>query len=617
MIENQHASDINAVHYEESSNSPSDSESNSDADSGSSGEPSESLMDRVMSQSHRADLLKQAREASSSPGVYLMKDGASAVIYVGKAKNLSNRLSQYFQSGPHDVARTELMVGRVNRFDVILTETEAEALILESTLIKKYKPKFNIRLKDDKTYPYLKIRIDEPFPRIEWTRKVVRDSARYFGPFPSAWSAREVLGLLNETFRLRDCSDNTFRHRSRPCILYQMGKCTAPCVGLIQASNYSDDIQKVMEVLEGKTESLTSQIRQAMEDAASREEFELAGVYRDQIRNLQLVTETQGVVEAGSQRDRDVVALARNGVDCHGTVLRIRGGKLVAVQHYLLQNTDLEQSNAALLSEFVSQYYGNLGENLGEDGTSPKELLLPEASVDLDWVERSMGVAVRVAENSVDEQLLNVARANAKYALEQGAKKVEGHGLEALEEIQSKLHLDRIPQRIECYDISNTQGEESVASRVVFIEGAPDKSLYRRYKIRTVEGANDFASMKEVLGRRFATRNDREMEELPDLVVVDGGKGQLAQAVAILEELQIQGVSVVGLAKARTESDFRSKEVKSSFERIFIPNRKNSIPLLPHSHAYKLLTHIRDEAHRFAITYHRQLRQKKSLRTEG
>jgi excinuclease ABC subunit C len=573
--------------------------------------------------------LEKAREASTAPGVYLMKDEQGAVIYVGKAKNLTNRLSQYFQAGPHEVPRTEMMVNRVAHFDVILTETEAEALILEATLIKKHKPKFNVRLKDDKAYPYLKIQVNEPFPRIEWTRRVQRDGARYFGPFPSAWSARQVMNLLNETFRLRDCSDNAFRHRSRPCILYQMGKCTGPCVQLIDAQAYQADIEQVVAVLEGKTDELVAQLRRGMEDASEHEEYELAAGYRDQIRNLELVTQTQGVVEAGSSRDRDVVGFARGEVEAHGTLLRIRGGRMVAVQHYRLQNTDPSLPDGTLLAEFLSQYYASQGLGTEAEAPSeeahpegkPQEVLVPTAPDDPDWLERTFDVGVRVAEGApgsaqrqVDEQLLSVARANAQYALEQSARKAEGHGLAALEEIQDKLHLPKLPSRIECYDISNTQGEEPVASRVVFIDGAPDKNLYRRYKIRTVTGSNDFAMMREVLDRRFSHASEGgEPERLPDLVVVDGGKGQLSQAVAILTELNVQGVDVVGLAKARTESDFKSAEVRSSMERVFIPNRKNPVPLLPHTGAYKLLTHVRDEAHRFAISYHRLLRSKRSL----
>jgi excinuclease ABC subunit C len=574
-------------------------------------------------ENHRRALLELAREAKTSPGVYLMKDAEGLVLYVGKAKNLKNRLTTYFQSPVHEYPRIEMMVSRVSRFEVILTETESEALILEATLIKKHKPKFNIRLKDDKTYPYLKIRVQDPFPRIEWTRRVLKDGARYFGPFPSAWSARQVMRLLNEAFRLRDCSENTFRHRSRPCILYQMGKCTGPCVGLISDQGYRQTIEDVVQVLEGKSDRLSDSLKKGMEEAAEREEFEVAASYRDQIRNLELVTQTQGVLEAGSQRNRDVIGIARRELDAHGTVLKIRSGKLTSVQHYHLQNTDLSQPLSEILFEFLSQYYlaQKSNEELAERDPenhpvreiASQEVLVPETPEDFELLEKTVGIQVRVSESTVDQQLLNVAKANAEYALEQSQKKEAGHGIQALEEVQEKLHLQKIPHRIECYDISNIHGQDAVASRVVFIDGAPDKNLYRRYKIRTVEGSNDFAMMKEVLGRRFS----KAEEDLPDLVVVDGGKGQLSQAVTILDELSVQGVGVVGLAKARVERDFQAKEVKSSNERIFIPNRKNPVPLLPHTPAYKLLTHIRDEAHRFAISYHRLLRSKRSLHSDS
>ncbi|MBI2711886.1 MAG: excinuclease ABC subunit UvrC [Bdellovibrio sp.] len=565
-------------------------------------------------QAPRTELLERAREAKTGPGVYLMKDIQGVVLYIGKAKNLRNRLVSYFQSSVHEIPRVELWVSRVQRFDVILTETEAEALILEATLVKKNKPKFNIRLKDDKAYPYLKIQINDSFPRIEMTRKVLSDGARYFGPFPSSGSARQVMHLLNETFSLRDCSENVFRHRSRPCILHQMGRCTAPCVNLIEANQYRDLILEVIRVLEGKADRVIHELRVGMNDAAENEEFEQAAFFRDQIQNLDLITQTQAVFEAGSQKDRDVVGLARHSQESanghtegHATVLKIRKGKLIAVQHFRLQNTDITLPVADVLSQFLVQYY--LPAAQSGDGIS-EEVLLPEAPLDLDLLEKALGIKPRLPENPVDQQLLNVARTNAEYALEQNDKKERGHGIKALEEIQTKLHLQRFPSRIECYDNSNIQGADAVASRVVFVDGAPDKNLYRRYKIRTIEGANDFGTMKEVLGRRFSNSE----EDLPDLVVVDGGKGQLAQAVAIFEELGIQGVGVVGLAKARVEKDFQAAEVKSSFERIFIPNRKNPVPLLPHTEAYKLLTHIRDEAHRFAIQYHRLLRSKRTLK---
>jgi excinuclease ABC subunit C len=577
----------------------------------------------------RKELLSRARETSTSPGVYLMKDGQGVILYVGKAKNLRNRVSQYFQGEVHEIPRIELMVRQVDRFDVILTETEAEALLLECTLIKKHKPRFNVRLKDDKTYPYLKIRVSEPFPRIEWTRKVLRDGGVYFGPFPSSFTARQVLQLLNETFRLRDCSDNAFRHRSRPCILFQMERCSAPCVGKISREEYGETIREVVSILEGKGSSLQDSLRRGMLDAADRDEFELAAQFRDQLQNLERLTVAQSVEEAGTDRNRDVIWIARKDAAAHGVVLQIRSGKLVSVRHSLIQNSDAGLTDAELLRDFLAQYYlverdsapvEERSEAAGTGDFAPEpsvsrtpEVLLPFAPEEAALLESSIGAQIRVSESESERRLLSVAQSNAEHALEQWLKKQSSHGAEALDEIQRKLDLERLPVRIECYDISNTQGEEPVASRVVFVNGAPDKNLYRRYKIRTVVGSNDFAMMKEVLGRRF----EKGDEALPDLVVVDGGKGQLAQAVAILTELSVQGVEVVGLAKARTQRDFRAKEVESSLERIFLPGRMNPVPLLPHTKGYRLLTHIRDEAHRFAISYHRKLRAKRSLQTDS
>jgi excinuclease ABC subunit C len=586
----------------------------------------------------RVEMLEAARAAPTDPGVYLMRDGAGTILYIGKAKNLKNRLLTYFQGAlsgnSHEIPRIEIMVSRVVKFDVILTETESEALILECTLIKKHKPKFNIRLKDDKAYPYLRIQIADDFPRIEWTRRVRRDGARYFGPFPSGYSAKSIMRLLIEMFQLRDCSDNAFRHRSRPCILYQMQKCTGPCVGLITKEAYRESIESAVKILEGKSDQLRLELERGMKDAAEHEEFEDAAFYRDSLENLTVVTATQSVDEAGAERNRDVVAIERDSGSGHAVVLQIRGGKMVAVRHLNLQNSDDTMTDAEVLFDFLAQYYLQLqaeikaAEAAAEDpeGALPaamvfhaREALIAYAPDDPDLLEKTLGVKIRVPETDLEKQLVSVAKTNARHAIEQIKKGDKGHGLAALEEIQERLHLSKLPTRIECYDNSNIQGEDAVASRVVFIDGAPDKNLYRRYKIRTVEGANDFATMKEVLGRRFsgtARGEHGEVEDLPDLVVVDGGKGQLSQAVAILDELSVQGVAVVGLAKARTESDFQAKEVESSLERIFIPGRKNPVPLLPHTRAYKLLTHVRDEAHRFAISYHRLLRDKRSLKTK-
>lgn len=561
-------------------------------------------------------LLDKAREASTHPGVYFMRDVTGQIQYIGKAKNLRNRLLSYFQPAEHEIPRTELMVQTVADFDVILTETEAEALILECTLIKKHKPKFNVRLKDDKAYPYIRVALQEDFPRLEWTRKVRPDSARYFGPFPSSFAARQVLRLLTESFKLRDCSDNTFRHRSRPCILYQMDKCTAPCVGHVDRAAYREQLDSAMAVFEGRAGPVVTKLKSEMQTASEAEEYERAAELRDQVQALEVVTETQGVVEAGRDRHRDVIGLARktgdSGAQAQIVILQIRGGKLVAVRHYFLENTDPGIPDAEILGETLAQHYvaeekkAEKTETQGVHG-KPNEILLPIAPTDVDLLEKTLGVTLRVPETKEDEQLIRVAQTNAVHSLEHAARTSGGHGVAALEDVQQTLELSKLPSRIECFDISNIQSSDPVASRVVFIDGRPEKTFYRKYKIKTVEGQNDFAMMKEVLFRRFSHTE----EALPDLLMVDGGKGQLAQAVAILDDLNVQGVDVCSIAKARTESDFESAEVKSSSERIFIPGRSNPVILKPHTAACKLLTHCRDEAHRFAVQFHRDRRSKR------
>tara|TARA_Y100000590_G_scaffold466680_1_gene642894 strand:+ start:5703 stop:7487 length:1785 start_codon:yes stop_codon:yes gene_type:complete len=565
----------------------------------------------------RAELLSRSRELTSAPGVYLMKDDSDRVLYVGKAKHLKNRVSSYFQKKKHDSVRTEWLVHTVHHFEVIITETESEAFILENTLIKKYKPKFNVRLKDDKAYPYIRIQLKDAFPRLEWTRKVRKDGAQYFGPFPSAGSARQVLHLLNETFRLRDCSENTFRHRSRPCLLAQMDKCSAPCVNPMkdQPEVYSETLQKAIDVLEGKGDELIQSLEIQMNQASEAMEYEKAAEFRDQIQNIQMVTEVQSVLEAGMDRHRDVLGISRRETHAHATLLIVRSGKLLSVRHFDFYNIDPQGSSSELIEDFLSQYYFD-SQNpddhpFGIGGpVAPQEILLPDLPKDVDVYERALGIRLIQADGDRDDQLLRAAQANADHAMEAKAKRTTGHGMGAVEEVMKKLHLSRIPQRIECYDISNISGEDAVASRVVFVDGNPQKDLYRRYKIKTVEGSNDFAMMKEVLERRFL----RVEDDYPELVVVDGGKGQLSQAVAILDELNIADVEVVGLAKARTEKNFQKKEVKSSQERVFIPNRVNPVVLRENTKAFRLLTHLRDEAHRFAIQYHRSVRDRKRIK---
>ena len=560
----------------------------------------------------RSELLEKAKNLAIHSGVYLMKEASGQILYVGKAKSLKSRVSSYFQPVVHEHPRTELMLSNVLDFEVIHTETEQEALILECTLIKRYKPKFNVRLKDDKHYPYLRILVDLDFPRIEWTRKVGREHARYFGPFPSSFAARTTLRLLTESFKLRACSDNTFLHRSRPCILYQMDQCTAPCVGKVSRDEYHSQVKEVIDVLQGKGQRFMKGLKAKMHEAAGEQRFEDAARLRDEIQAVEVVAQTQSVSDVDDRIDVDVYACEKTDQMAHGVLLQVRGGKLLSVRHYDIQNFDGSLSEGEVLRDFLTQHF--LLMQTRTDLKPAEAVLMRGRPEDCELLEEALHVKIKTPTTNKENQLVTVAHTNARYAIENAKRAGRGHGVVALEEIADKLGLKKLPRRIECYDISNTQGEDSVASRVVFVDGSPDKNLYRRYKIKTVKGANDFASMKEIFERRFSKMDQEPGNEAPDLVVVDGGKGQLAQAEAIFKEFDIQGVDLVGLAKARTESDFQSKEVQSTMERIFIPNRVNPIPLYPTTHAYKLLTHIRDEAHRFAITYHRKLRDRRSIK---
>ncbi len=560
----------------------------------------------------RKKFFDKAKELDTSPGVYLMKDDSGQIIYIGKAKNLKNRVSSYFKPSKHDVPRTELMVDKVSEFEVILTKTESEALILESTLIKKHKPRYNVRLKDDKSFPYLKIPSSTPklpFVRLEYQRKVMNDGARYFGPFPSSGAVRQVVKFFNEYFKLRDCSDMVFKNRARPCILHQMDKCLAPCVkGFAKDKKnielYQKLLEKIIKILEGVDKNFSSQLRAHMREASENLEFERAAIFRDQIEHLELLTARQGVSDPELKTDMDVIELYKDGELAEAVVLQLRKGKLEAISSRFVQNISREEDKESILSDFIALYY------LSEKNPAPEVILVSEKLSEGQLLSETLKAELRVAKSLKEDQFIRVASTNAQYIFKQNKRYAFGHGFMALEETQNKLHLSKLPLRIECFDISNLQGTENVASRVVFVDGAPEKDLYRKYKIKTVTGADDFASMREVLSRRFTSKGDT----LPDLVIVDGGRGQLAQALAVVDELDLQGFDVVGLAKAKS---FDVTKGKPTQERVFLPNRKNPVFLKPGTDSFRLLTHIRDEAHRFAITYHRKLKENKIKQEKG
>jgi excinuclease ABC subunit C len=562
----------------------------------------------------RALALKEALASyPTSPGVYLMKNSVDKIIYVGKAKVLRARLRSYFNGNGHS-AKTRALVSNIEKIEYILTQTEVEAFLLEASLIKKHKPKYNIRLKDDKTYPYIKISMADEWPRLYLSRKVRKDGGLYFGPFTSGLQVWETIRFLNRTFQIRDCSDHYMRNRTRPCLTHQIGNCTAPCVKLVSHEDYMKDIDAAALFLKGRDKLVLKILKDRMKQAAESEQFENAAKLRDSHDSLKAILQKQAVINSMSEKDQDVIGFEGSEQGCTVEVLHVRQGKLLGSQPHFLPMMDPhseEENPQDWLASFVNQYY--------VENMVPDEVLLP---VDLtkeihklleDVLKERSGhkVVVRYATGANNHSLVELANKNAAEHFKQYITKNE-RKFKGLEEIRDKIGLKEIPLRIECYDISNFQGAESVASQVVFEEGVPHKDSYRRYKIKTVQGANDFAMMKEVLSRRMAHTEEDE----PDLVVVDGGKGQLSVAVEILKELKKEHIPVVGLAKARTLGKFNESELKGSEERVFIPGRQNPVVFARNSDALQILVGIRDEAHRFAITYHRKLRENRSLESE-
>lgn len=547
------------------------------------------------------------------PGVYLMKNAVGKILYVGKAKNLRNRTRSYFNGNGHSI-KTKSLVSHVTDVAYMLTKTEVEAYLLEASLIKKHRPKYNIRLKDDKSYPYIKVSMSDEYPRLYLSRKVRKDGGHYFGPFTSGKSVWETIKFLNRTFQIRDCTDQNFRNRTRPCLTHQIGNCTAPCVGLVDAKAYGDDIEGALMFLKGRDKQVLKELRTRMKNASNEEKYEQAAKFRDSLDALKAILEKQSVINAMGEKDQDVVGYEGDERGTMLEVLHIRKGKLLGSRHHftpMLNASSDKENPQEWLASFINQYY--------DENIIPDEVILP---VDLGRdIHKLLGevlkersnrkVAVRFPTDTKTRNLLNIANKNASEHFLSHVSKAEKKN-KGLEEIQTKLKLPQLPHRIECYDISNFQGTQSVASQVVFEDGTPHKDSYRRYKIKSVDGPNDFASMKEVLQRRL---KHEELEE-PNLIVVDGGKGQLGVAVEVLKELGKQHIPVAGLAKARTLGKFTEKEVQGSEERVFLPGRQNPVTFSKSSEALHILVGIRDEAHRFAITYHRKLRQNRGLESE-
>jgi excinuclease ABC subunit C len=565
------------------------------------------------------DLVKErVKEFPTQPGVYLMKSKVDKIIYVGKAKSLRNRVRSYFTDSKDHSPKTRLLVSQIHEVEYILTKTEVEAFLLEASLIKKHRPKYNIRLKDDKTYPYIRLSMADKFPRLYLARKVKRDGGLYFGPYTSGAAVFETIRFLNHTFKIRDCTDSVFKTRKRPCMTHQIGRCLAPCVGLVDQKAYKEDVDGAKSFLKGHDKQVLKDLKAKMKGASEDERFEAAARFRDSIEAVKAILQKQSVINAASDKDQDAVGMYG---DERGTLietLHIRQGRVIGSRPHFFAMVDLQNTTESdedpreFIVSFLNQYY--------EDNFVPDELLLPlELGGDLTKLleavlaERTDGSrkTVRFATDEKGRNLVDMANQNAKSHFEKYVSKSE-EKQKALLEIQDRLSLPAVPHRIECYDISNFQGQESVASQVVFEDGVPAKEHYRRYKIKTVEGANDYASMTEVLSRRFT----HDEYDRPDLIVIDGGKGQLGVAVKVLEDLGKEDIPIVGLAKARTQGDFQDQEVAATQERFFLPGRQNPVLFRNNSDALHILVGIRDEAHRFAITYHRKLRENTSLESE-
>ncbi len=548
------------------------------------------------------------------PGVYLMKDDRGQVVYVGKAQSLRSRVRSYWQkqSGPMEGHRIRAVVDRITEVDYTIVDSVSEALLLENTLIKRYKPRFNVRLKDDKSYPYIKITMADDFPRIERTRKLANDGSRYFGPYASASSVDESMNLIRRIFPFRTCTiEITAGEQAlqRPCLLYHIKRCQAPCIQAIDKAAYRADISQIEAFLEGRQETVVRTLTTQMQDAADKLEFERAGALRDKVRAIERTMESQKMA-AFSRTELDLIGLARQDNEAGVQLFAVRNGKLVGRDVFLL-DAAADATDDEVLRSFLEQFYAR--------ATSvPPEILLPVEIPDRTDLEaflsarRGSSVRLRVPRRGEKRELMDLAHRNAAETLQREHARWladDGRTQEALAGIASALGLSDAPGRIECYDISTFQGAETVGSMVVFEDGRPRNSEYRRFRIRTVEGPNDFASHQEVLRRRFHRARQGEegsAEELrwrlPDLVIIDGGKGQVSAAKEVLDAMGFGDLPLAGLAKEREE--------------LFLPGRSDPILLPANSPALYLVQRLRDEAHRFAITYHRDLRNKRTMRSK-
>ena len=549
------------------------------------------------------DILKEKlKRLPTQSGVYVMKDISGNVIYVGKAKNLKNRVSQYFNKKVADdgyTLKVKTMVSKIYDFEYFITLSEMDALALESNLIKKHQPFFNILLKDSKAYPYIKIDTKKPFPKPEIARKVKKDGAKYFGPYFAGIKAHDILKVINSAFEVRTCNLKIVNGKKakRECLNYSLGLCSAPCTGRIDEEGYNKIIAKIIDFLNGNDNAIIKVLEDKMLKYAQHENFEKALELREEIKMVEKLKQ-KVVAEVPKNVEIDVFAYSTNNIAGAISLVVVRGGKIIGVKNVTTIDASLTESE--ILSNFIRQYY--------ENSKVPEVILtshvLEDANQLAEMLKTTKKPTITKAERGYKKNLLKMAMFNAKDHLENSSSIEKAHydkTIGALQNLQNALNLNRLPKRMECYDISNTQGTNSVAAMVVFVNGAPGKKHYRKFKIKTVEGPNDFASLAEVLKRRFAELKkgtDASFKEKPDLIVIDGGKGQLSTCFAVLQDSG-EDIEMISLAE--------------QFEEVFIPNNPQPIMLKRASVELKLLQSLRNEAHRFAITFHRDLRNKEML----
>lgn len=552
------------------------------------------------------NIQEELKKLPGKPGVYLMHDEKDAIIYVGKAISLKNRVRQYFQSSRNKGAKIEQMVTHISRFEYIVTDSELEALVLECNLIKEHRPKYNTMLMDDKTYPFIKVTVNEPFPRVMMARRMKKDKAKYFGPYTSAGAVKDTIELIRKLYHIRSCNRSLPKDigKERPCLNYHIHQCYAPCQGYISREEYRKSIDEVVRFLNGNYDPILKELEEKMMDASENLEFEKAIEYRELLASVQKIAQKQKITDTAGD-DRDIIAMASEGEDAVVQVFFIRGGRLIGRDHFYLKIAE-NDTKSEILSSFIKQFYA---------GTPyiPAELMLPEEIEDQEIIEewlttrREHKVRLRIPKKGTKEKLVELAQKNAQMVLKndkERLKREEGRTIGAVKELEKILGLTGII-RMEAYDISNTNGFDSVGSMVVYEHGKPKRNDYRKFKIKSVQGPDDYASMNEVLTRRFEhglrERQDESetggFQAFPDLIMMDGGRGQVNIALEVLEKLNLH-IPVCGMVK---DDNHRTRGLY--FNNVELPIDRNS-------ECFRLITRIQDEAHRFAITFHRQLRSK-------